>query len=216
MCGRFGSFAEWSELQDKFAVTELDDAVRPSYNIAPTQRAPVILDAAPSRVSAVQWGLVPSWSKEPKMAFSMINARAETLGEKPAYKHLVQRRRCVIIASGFYEWHTKGKVKQPYFLQYRDGVFGMAGLWDEWHSPDGKTVLRTFTIITTSPNELMQPIHDRMPVMLTPAQCKAWLVTGDTGLLHAFPASLMTATRVSPLVNNVRNNNPDVLRPLNA
>ena len=214
MCGRFASVIEWADAMKKFAITDHDKELRPNYNVAPTQRAAVILDAEPKRASAVQWGLIPSWSKVGTMQFSMINARAETLAEKPAYRNLVKRHRCIVLADGFYEWKKTGKEKQPYLLTYKEGLFGMAGLWDEWHSPDGKETIRTFTIITTGPNNLMQPIHDRMPVMLTPAQSKSWLVTGDTDLLKPFPADLMTATRISTLVNNVKNNNPDVLKPI--
>jgi putative SOS response-associated peptidase YedK len=204
--------AEWLAATQTFMVSEHED-LGPNYNVAPTQRAAVILDENPSVAVGLQWGLVPHWSKEPKIAYSMINAKAETLAEKPSYKHLVKTRRCVILADGFYEWKTVGKTKQPYALRYKKGLFAMAGLWDEWTGPDGKK-LRTFVIITTTPNSLMKPIHDRMPVMLTPEQVPQWLNDGDTGLLKPFPANQMTATPISTLVNSPRNNSPNVLKPL--
>jgi putative SOS response-associated peptidase YedK len=211
MCGRFWLLADWLAIEKEFGISE-HESLRASFNIAPTQIAAVILDENPSIVVGLQWGLIPSWSKEPKMQYSTINAKAETLQEKPSYRTLVQRRRCVIIADGFYEWKTNGKTKQPYAITYKKGLFAMAGLWDEWHGND-KT-LRTFTIITTSANKLMQPIHERMPVMLTPDQVPDWLAEGNTELLKPFPAEQMSATPISTLVNSPRNNTPDVLKPI--
>jgi putative SOS response-associated peptidase YedK len=213
MCGRFWTLMDYFTIRDKFGAVPVNESMHANYNTAPTQIAAVVLDENPGVLVGVQWGLVPSWSKEPKMTYSMINAKAETLHEKPAYRTLVKRHRCVVIADGFFEWKTTGKTKQPYAIKYKEGTFAMAGLWDEWKGEDGNT-LRTFTIITTSANKLMKSIHDRMPVILRPEDVAGWLHDADEDLLKPFPADEMEAYPISTLVNSPKNNRSEVLKPL--
>jgi putative SOS response-associated peptidase YedK len=191
------------------------------YNIAPGSLIPAVRtkpSAAANEAVILRWGLVPSWSKSADGAL-LLNARAETLAAKPAFRDALQSRRCVIPASGFYEWKTVGRTKQPWLFRWRDEQpFGFAGLWDSWRAPDGAT-LETCTIITTEPNELMRPIHDRMPVMLTAEQFRSWLdpaVTHAeklTPLLRPPPAAAMSAVALSSHVSNVRHEGPECLAP---
>jgi putative SOS response-associated peptidase YedK len=212
MCGRFSRYADWQEVQRVWDA-EIKDDLYKSYNVAPTQTAAVILDANPKEAVGARFGLIPHWAKEAKVGYSMINARAETIEEKPTFKKLLQTKRCIIPADGFYEWQKKGTDKQPFRIEYTKGIFGFAGLWDEWKGPDGK-VIRTFTIITTTPNKLMSAIHDRMPVMLEPEQKDDWLINGDTKLLKAFDQRLLKAFPVSSLVNSPRNNGAELIVPV--
>ena len=200
--------------------TAIFPSFQPSYNIAPTQNVPVILQLdGVARAELFRWGLVPFWARDMAIGNQMINARAETITEKPAFKELVRDRRCAVLADGFYEWRKDGKGKTPMLFKLKTGEpFTFAGLWDSWKKPDG-AMLQTFTIITTEPNELLRPIHNRMPVMLTDDDAKVW-ISADGGelshllaLLKPLPAELMDAYDVSPLVNNPRNNLPDCAAP---
>ena len=182
------------------------------YNIAPTQNVPVILQKeGRNHAELLRWGLVPFWAKDIAIGNQMINARAETLSEKPAFKQLVKDRRCLVLADGFYEWRKEGKGKTPMLFKLASGEpFTFAGLWDAWKKPDG-AVLQSFTIVTTEPNELVKPVHNRMPVILSDSDAKVWLGSDGGDLAHAlsllrpFPADLMNAHDVSLLVNNPRN-----------
>ena len=180
MCGRFVLNATPEQLK---ALLNLPEApyIEPRYNIAPSQPVALMrLDPEtkePSFVHAL-WGLIPSWSKDPTIGARMINARSETVAEKPSFRAAFKRRRCLVPASGFYEWQKLGAARQPYFIHMADKLpFAIAGLWEQWLSPDG-TELQTCTLLTTSANELMEPLHDRMPVILDPADFEMWLGNG--------------------------------------
>ena len=164
-------------------------------------------------------GLVPHWAKDVSIGAKMINARGETVAEKPAFRGAFRYRRCIVPASGFYEWRTQGGVKQPFAIVPTDtACFGFAGLWEHWTAADG-SVLETSSILTTTPNELMATIHDRMPVILDPADYQSWMLappTEATALIRAFPAERMRAFAVSKAVGNVRNNSAELVAPLEA
>ena len=166
MCGRYTQTLAGPILLSRFRLEETVLDLKPRYNIAPGQEAAVVVREETTTLAAMRWGLVPSWAKEPAIGNRMINARAETITEKPSFKRLIERRRCLVPADGFYEWRreAKGKVPMRFILKSRE-PFAFAGLWDRWRNPEGAE-LRTFTIITTAANELMRPVHDRMPVIL--------------------------------------------------
>jgi putative SOS response-associated peptidase YedK len=218
MCGRFVSSSTPDEIAKYFGVDEVAEAVlEPSYNVAPTNDVYTVLeDGGVRRLEAMHWGLVPIWADDPKIGNRMINARAETLADKNAYKHAYRKKRCIIPADGFYEWEkvTGQKAKQPWYIQAADGrPLAFAGLWEVWRGPDrkGDEVLHSCTIITGAPNEKMAEIHDRMPVILPPERWDTWLDRDqhDTDaldkLLVPAPPQAITLHRVSTEVNNVRN-----------
>ncbi len=191
----------------------------PRYNIAPGQEAPVVVHDGGKSLEMMKWGLVPSWAKDPSIGNRMINARAETLAEKPSFKRLIGKKRCLVLADGFYEWRKEGKGKVPMRITLRGGEpFSFAGLWDSWKKPDGGE-LRSFTIITTQANDLLRPIHDRMPVILDQEGDEKWLdaeykeVHKLLALLAPYPADRMEAYDVSPLVNSPRNDLPQCVEP---
>lgn len=221
MCGRFALFANANELERHFQVS-LPFHVAPRYNIAPSQ--PVLaLAHTPGTSDPVwahfQWGLVPSWAKDPSIGARMINARAESLAEKPAFRSAFRYRRCIVPISGFYEWAKTERTRQPYFLRAVGGEpMGVAGLWERWHSPDGSE-LTTCTLITTDANDTVRPIHHRMPAILDPKDYALWLdPETPTKTLHALlrPASeaLLTAYPVSTLVNSPTHDDPSLIAPL--
>jgi putative SOS response-associated peptidase YedK len=220
MCGRYTLTIDPAELMDRFNLTSADAVAQPRYNIAPTQSIAVVYDESPRTFSAAHWGLIPSWSKDASIASKMINARAETLDEKPSYRTLLKKKRCLILADGFYEWqkHEDGS-KTPMRITLADGApFALAGLWDVWKTPEGER-LKTCTIITTAPNALMESIHNRMPAVLTREAEVEWLnkANDDAGylksLLAPYPAEAMKAYAVSKAVNNVKNDQPAVIEP---
>lgn len=220
MCGRF-TFDIPPELLVEIFGLAVTPVTTPRYNIAPTQMVPVIRQYADGQnhLDSLRWGLIPSWAQDKSIGSKMINARSETVTEKPAFKRAVRYRRCVVPSSGFYEWLTAGKAKQPWYIRLKDGspmVF--AGLWETWKSPEGE--LETFTILTTVANGLVAPLHDRMPVILSPDEYSTWLdrnTTNPAGLVHLFqpyPADLMEVHPVSPLVNKVGNDGSDLVVPV--
>ncbi|RKN72378.1 SOS response-associated peptidase [Paenibacillus ginsengarvi] len=222
MCGRYTITISLEELLLRFHIDgEFTLYHRPRYNIAPGQLVPAIInDGRHNRIGDLKWGLVPSWAKDESGASRMINARAETIAEKPAYRQPLERKRCLIPADGFYEWKKKegGTGKQPMRITLRDEApFALAGLYDIWLAPDGRKV-STCTIVTTSPNELMTDIHDRMPVILRPEHESVWLDRGvrDVRLLQdmlkPYPAEAMQAYPVSAIVGNVNNEGPECAR----
>jgi putative SOS response-associated peptidase YedK len=175
-----------------------------------------------NRLDFFNWGLIPSWAKDPEIGNRMINARAETLAQKPSFRSAFQRRRCLVLADGFYEWQKSpsSKSKIPMCIKLRDSSpFAFAGLWEIWHSPDGSEI-RSCTIITTEPNELMKPIHNRMPVILSPQVYQDWLNPGNgkpdrlSSYLVPYPSDQMIAYPVSNTVNNPKNDTPECIRPL--
>jgi putative SOS response-associated peptidase YedK len=204
-----------------------EPVVAPRYNIAPTQPVAIVrLDpqAKTREWTHVQWGLVPSWAKDPSIGAKMINARSETVSEKPAFRSAFKRRRCLAPASGFYEWQKLDKRKQPFFITMQDGLpFAIAGLWETWHSPDG-SVLETCTLLTTDANELMEPLHNRMPVIVAPEDYTQWLGDGSDAsphdldqlrhLLRPYAPAAMHAYPISTYVNNVRNEGPQCIESL--
>jgi putative SOS response-associated peptidase YedK len=212
MCGRFTLRTPAETIVKVFAVA-LPSQLPLRFNIAPTQLVLAIRRAGTKREAAwLSWGFVPSWSKDQKIAFKTINARAETLAKKPMFRQAFRRQRCLIVADGFYEWRkVNPKIKEPVWFTLRDeSPFAFAGLWDRWTAPDG-SVLESCTIITTSANALIAPLHDRMPVILTPAAFEEWLdpaVDDPHRLmprLAPFPADEMKSEPVSSIINNARN-----------
>jgi putative SOS response-associated peptidase YedK len=194
---------------------------RSKFNIAPGTRQPVIVQEAGEReLSTMQWGLIPRWSKDLRSAKPLINARAETLAEKPSFRTLLNGRRCLVPASGFYEWKKEGRRKTPFYFRLRERpVFSFAGLYDVWHDPQGEGYA-TYTIITTAPNSLMAPIHNRMPAILFPEDETLW-VSSDvlapsalTRILAPYPDGEMEAYPVSPLVNNPANDDEQLIAPV--
>lgn len=177
MCGRFACFASHEAVRQLFPAAEFT-AIAPQYNLAPTDPVPVVRQARDGspRLGLVRWGLVPHWAKDPSIGARMINARAETVDSKPAFRDAFRRRRCLVIASGFYEWARTAAGKVPHFIRRADGCpFAMAGLWERWRDPASGEVLDTCTVITTEANGLVGQLHDRMPVILAPAQFQGWL-----------------------------------------
>jgi putative SOS response-associated peptidase YedK len=219
MCGRFTLTANTKKLAEAFAGFEIPADMTPRYNIAPSQPVAVIANNGQNKVEFFQWGLIPSWAKDPKIGNRMINARSETLAEKPSFRNAYKRRRCLVLSDGFYEWKKSNGAKTPMFIHLASGEpFAFAGLWESWHSPDDSTIL-SCTIITTEPNELLAEIHNRMPVILPPAVYENWLDPAEQSpnqlndLLRPFPAAEMAAHPVSTLVNNPKNDLPECVVP---
>ncbi len=217
MCGRFSQSKSKQEIKKRFNVKKVTEEVLPLFNISPDSYIPVILNEKPDEVSVARWGLVPSWSKEEKSPYSMINARAETLLEKPTYKRLIQRKRCLIIADSFYEWKKINGKKAPSRIMLKDDeLFAFAGLWDLWEK-EGKSLI-SCAIITTSPNKLCEKIHDRMPVILPQDKEREWI--SDTpaekaiSILKPYNDKIIKEYEISLKVNNPRNNSADILAPI--
>jgi putative SOS response-associated peptidase YedK len=221
MCGRFALFAAGDELAERFQVAEAP-RLDARFNIAPTQSVATVRATPAGRALLyLRWGLIPSWSADPKIAYKLLNARSETVAEKPSFRSAFKQRRCLIPASGYYEWQKIGSRKQPHFIRPRDGgLFSFAGLWESWNDPEGE-VVESCTILTTAANEAMRPIHDRMPVILDAGGDALWLdPTASADSLRAlfvpFPAGRMEAFAVSPWVSNARNQGPKCLEPMGA
>ncbi|MEK4293655.1 SOS response-associated peptidase [Paenibacillus sp. FSL R5-0914] len=219
MCGRYTITVTMEELMVRyFANDSTIIHYAPKYNAAPMQQIPAVINTGSSnKLGELRWGLVPSWAKDNKIGNKMINARAESLLEKPSFKRLVSSRRCIIPSDGFYEWKVQGSSKQPMRIVMRDGgIFSMAGLYDIWMDPEGNK-LSTCTIITTTPNELMAEIHNRMPVILKPEDETEWLDRGNQDttslikLLKPYDQQLMRAYPVSMAVGNVRNDAKELI-----
>jgi putative SOS response-associated peptidase YedK len=224
MCGRFTLRAAPADVAEHFGLDEIPEPLGERYNIALSQTITTVrLDDAGQRVLRMnKWGLIPAWSKDAKIGFSLTNARAETVAEKPAFRSAFKSRRCLIPADGYYEWKaTGGKHKQPYHFRRIDGkLLGFAGLCERWKNAEGQTV-ETCSIITTSANGIVRPVHDRMPVILDLAVYRQWLDprTGAEELLQLLqPAAdeAPTAVAVRNYVSNARNQGPDCMRPVDA
>lgn len=221
MCGRYTMHHTPGQVAMRFSVTEAIATPTERYNIAPTQAVPIVLENEGARfLDAFQWGLIPAWAKDPGIGNKMINARAETLPEKPSYKQALARRRCLIPADGFYEWKKEGSARQPMHIRRKDGdLFAFAGLWEEWKQADG-TPLRTCTIVTVAPNELMATIHDRMPALLRPEDEAGWLdvthikAPDALAFLQPYPAEWMEAYPVDRRVNVPTVEDPALLNSL--
>jgi putative SOS response-associated peptidase YedK len=222
MCGRFTFDIPPELLAAIFGLREVPE-VSPSYNIAPTQHVAVIRQISDhNSLDLMKWGLVPPWAKDPAIGSQMINTRSETVTEKPSFRHAIRYHRCIVPAGGFFEWLRTGKNKTPMYIRRKDGgPLGLAGIWEEWKSPDGSS-LDTFSILTTTANKLVAPIHDRMPVLLAPDEYPTWLNRHLTDpdqlkpLYQPFPADLLEAYPVSESVNSPRNNSPENIRTASA
>ena len=222
MCGRFTLTVNPADLQDTFSNYNFPARFAPRFNIAPSQPVLAIPNDGNFTADFFVWGLIPMWAKDPSIGSRMINARGETLAEKPSFRGSYRHKRCLIIADGFYEWKAFGdrKNKTPYFIHMKDRQpFAMAGLWDSWESADGSSI-KTCTIITTGPNELMEMIHNRMPVILHPRDHAKWLDAAPQTpenlqpLLKPFSADAMSAYPVSTLVNKATNDMPELVVPV--
>jgi putative SOS response-associated peptidase YedK len=223
MCGRFTLTARPETVAALFELPEVP-LLEQRYNIAPTQSVVVVRrtpDAAQRELVFLRWGLVPCWAADRTIGNRLVNARAETVADKPAFRAAFRERRCLVAADGFYEWQPQGKgKKQPFLFRLRDhSPFAFAGLWERWRSPDG-TPLETCTLLTTEANAVVRPVHERMPVLLTPESFEQWLDPTPRGvaelqrLLQPVPAEKLIAQPVSSRVNNPRYDDPACLEPL--
>ena len=217
MCGRYTLIADLGDLAQRFEFDGSDFSYEPGYNIAPTESVLTVRNVEGREAAFMRWGLVPFWAKDPKIGSRMINARAETVAEKPAFRNALKKRRCLVLADGYYEWQKTPVGKRPYRIIMKSGEpFAMAGLWETWKDHQGK-VLPSCTIITTAANDFLAPIHDRMPVILPREMEELWLdpVTDDaavlTGILTPYSDDGMDAYEVSTLVNYARNDGPEVI-----
>lgn len=218
MCGRYTLKSSAVELQREFNLETLP-VLEARYNIAPTQAAPVILDRAPRELTVARWGLLPFWAKSANEAYKMINARSETLTQKKAFAEALEKHRCLVPCDGFYEWKKDPTKRTPFYIAPTLGhPLAMAGLYSTWRSPDGVDVL-TYTVITTTPNDAVKGVHDRMPAFLDRAEREQWLHGGDPtallALLHPFGGEL-SVTEVGPHVNSVAADDPTCIEPAKA
>lgn len=228
MCGRYTYRLTWKQIHDLYRITEPwigpgqgETDLKPRFNLAPTQTAPIIRSAANGgrELALLRWGLVPSWAKDAKSGYRAINARAETVANTPLFRTAFKRRRCLIPADGFYEWKAVSGGKQPYHIAMADGApFAFAGLWERWDG--GDEPLECYAIITCAPNALCAPIHNRMPVILDPDNHHAWLSSPDTAipmaLLQPYPPEKMRAYPVSKRVGSPRNDDPGLIETAQA
>ncbi|HJL14049.1 MAG TPA: SOS response-associated peptidase [Sandaracinaceae bacterium LLY-WYZ-13_1] len=225
MCARYTMATPPDELIEEFEATLAAERLEPHYNIAPTQDAPIVIAAKETgerRLGLARFGLVPHWAKDTELGPRLLNARVETAADKPAFRDAFARHRCLVVADGFYEWRREGKVKVPYWFRLPDGrPFGLAGLWAVWHDPEGNRV-SSFTILTRDAHGPVAEIHDRMPVVLPRAAYGPWLdrETRDpeaiAGLLGRERGDDLERIRVSRRVNDVRNDDPSLVEPVEA
>ena len=216
MCGRYTLRTPVDTLAERFEIDDTPSSISASYNVAPTQGvATVLVEDGKRKLEMLHWGLIPSWADDPSIGNKMINARAETVAEKPSFRKAFRNHRCLVLADGFYEWQKTGNGKQPYYIRMEDGSpFAFAGLWESWK--DGSEI-RSATIITTDANDVVGPIHNRMPVILHPGDYALWLDPGFdekeplTTLLKPYPAEAMEAYPVSRRVNSPSNNEPSCI-----
>jgi putative SOS response-associated peptidase YedK len=218
MCGRFYLTATPAEIRKQFKIQKVT-ALMPRYNIAPTQGSPIVVAEGKGReLHLARWGLVPPWSRDLSLGASMINAPADTLEERRALQRPFQSQRCLVPANGFYEWQSHSSKKQPYKIAIRNGaLIAFAGLWEKWTPESGEPV-ETFTIITTAASKLVGELHDRMPVIIAPADYRLWLTTSPaTAKKLLLPyASGLTITPISERVNSIQNDDVELLSPLSA
>lgn len=220
MCGRYALYGPVSRLRERFSanIDELAADFGPRYNAAPMQLLPVVRQRPSGErvVHLLRWGLIPGWAKDETIATRLINARGETLAEKPAFRNAYRSRRCIVPASGFYEWKAIPGGKQPYYIHpANDELLGFAGLWERWTSPAG-TPIDTFTVVTTEANESMRALHERMPVILQPGDDNLWLRRDTTPerfgqLIAPCPDAMLRMHPVSKAVGNVRNEGPQLI-----
>ena len=201
MCGRYSLISDLQDLARPFEFDGVEFEYSPRYNIAPTQQVLTVTNRESRQAEYMRWGLIPSWAKEPSIGNRMINARSETLAQKPSFRNALQRRRCLVLADGFYEWQNMGKAKRPMRVVLKSRKpFAFAGLWESWRSPEGDTV-RSCTIVTTGANDLLRPIHERMPVILHKETEKYWLeqhlndISTVKELLKPYPEELLSFSK---------------------
>ena len=212
MCGRY-SIYDIRELRERFELEAVPDIVKPLYNAAPLMVLPIITNDNPAKITMARWGLIPHWVKD-EGDYKMINARAETIDQKPAYKGPFIAHRCLVPANGFFEWKKSESGKIPFYVQLKaKELFAFAGLWDIWTDSSGNNVI-SFSIITTHANDMIRPIHERMPVILPKASEKAWLERPDKSLLKPAREDMISANQVSTKVNSPLNNSPEILNPV--
>jgi putative SOS response-associated peptidase YedK len=227
MCGRFQISRAAEEIARWFKTAGPLPNTRPRYNAAPTQSLLVVLrdpESGERRIEALRWGLIPFWAKDAKIAYQTINAKAETVATKPAFREAFKSRRCLVPADGYYEWQKLGpKEKQPYRFVLADGsLMGFAGLWERWKDPASGETIKSFTIVTGAPNPLGEPIHDRMPVILEPAHYARWLGEEPASpdelraLLRPYPAEPMRVFPIGQAIGSVKNEGPELIVPLNG
>ena len=220
MCGRY-AIVQAGSVAERFEASEAQQPLLPRFNVAPSQANPVVVRNSPNRVVLMQWGLVPAWSKEPRTQFSTINARAETVATSSVFRGPFKSRRCLVPASAFYEWKKTSDGKQPFCIRLRGGeLFAFAGLYDIWRDGDGNE-LQSYTIITTAANELVAPLHNRMPVILHRDDESAWLDKSTEperlqALLTSFPADAMETFPVSRALNSPANEGAELMEPVAA
>lgn len=228
MCGRYTFTIKADAAREDLGLTQMPPDYQPRYNVAPTQPVSVVPNTGERKAEWMHWGLIPFWAKDPSIGSRLINARSETITEKPAFKNAFNKRRCLVLADGFYEWKKgagPGGRSQPYYFKRADGkAFAFAGLWEFWRGQAGEEI-RSCTIITTDANEIVKPVHDRMPVMLSGEALWAWL--GEDAekygspddlleLLRPYPADAMVSYQVSPMVNRTGLDVPELVVPVAA
>ena len=219
MCGRFSLNCNTSDIVKEFNVDKALVEVEPSYNIAPSQMVVAIINDGSNCLVQFKWGLIPLWAKDQAIGNKMINARGETLSEKPSFKNALKKRRCLIIADGFYEWKKEGKQKIPFYIRLKTKrLFGFAGLFDKWISPGGEEI-KSCAIVTTQSNKLLKPIHDRMPVIIPKDKEGLWLdpaiqdIKQTLSFLNSYSSDEMEYYEVSKTVNSPANNSPECTKP---
>ncbi|MDA3901614.1 MAG: SOS response-associated peptidase [Spirochaetes bacterium] len=215
MCGRFCFIHTPKQISDRYGVS-VPALFSPTYNAAPSQLLPVISNATKGVLSFYRWGLIPSWSKNASLGAKMINARMESLTQKPSFKNLFGKRHCLVPVSGFYEWSGSGRTRTPFFITTKEHIFSLAGLWDSWIDPETQLSVESFTIITREANDFMRPIHDRMPLIMKPEKEGDWL---DCDVSYESLCSCgenidFTATEVSTEVNSPAANHPGLILPV--
>jgi len=223
MCGRYSLYSSKEDIESFFEVTSRDDELfQPSYNVPPGTVMPIVLigKSGQREIGGLRWGLIPKWADSTDTGYKMINARAETLLEKKSFKGPFQSKRCLVPANGFFEWKKSDDSKQPFFVRLLTSeLMAFAGLFEHWVSPEGEDVY-SYTIVTTESNTLIQPLHERMPVILPPEQYDYWLdpnndnLEGLQNLLQPFPMEQMSTYRVTTEVNTPKNNYPELLQPI--
>ncbi len=221
MCGRYTITVNPETVQKELNLASMPEQFQPRHNIAPTQPVAVVADSAGRNAEMMRWGLIPFWAKDPEIGSRLINARSETISEKPAFKNAFVKRRCLVLADGFFEWQKGGGPNgrsQPYYFKLADGKpFAFAGLWEFWKSPAGEEI-RSCTIITCPANELVRPVHERMPVMLAGDELWAWLDGASArdlqALLRPYPPEKMVTYPVAPLVNRPEIDSPELVQPV--
>lgn len=216
MCGRFQLSVKAKQISERYNVEVYDDLYRPSFNCAPSQNLAVISNFEPEKLSFFRWGLIPFWAKDKKIGYKFINAKSETITEKPSFKNSFKRKRCLVLSNGFYEWKKEAnKQKSPYRIYTKNNeLFSMAGIWDTWKDEQGN-LTNSFSIITCAPNELMKNIHERMPVILKREDEEKWLKNTPQNelieLLKPYNTQQMEAYQISRLVNSPANDSAEII-----